>query len=98
MRFGLALLASVPLFVWQVGCAHPATREECVEIFNRTAELELREQNITEPALVEERTKAFMEARGEALIEKCQGQHITKSALECVRRAQTSQAVNDCLY
>jgi hypothetical protein len=81
-----------------VGCAHPATREECLIIFNKSAELELKKQNTDDPRLIEHRTQAFMESGGEELIQKCIGRAMTKSAIECVKRAESSAAVDQCLY
>lgn len=80
------------------GCAHPATREECLIIFNKSAELELKKQNTDDPRLIEHRTQAFMEAGGEELIQKCVGRAMTKSAIECVKRAESPAAVDQCLY
>ncbi len=86
------------LLLSALGCGHPASREECQIIFDKTAELELKKQNIEDPRLVEFRTNAFMEAEGKELIEKCVGRTITKSALECVKRAESSAAMEQCLY
>ena len=36
-------------------------------------------------------------ARGDALIEKCLGRTMTRSALECVKKATTAEAVDRCL-
>ena len=45
------------------GCGHPATREECEEIFRRSAEIELRSLKVTEPDEVRRRTEEAREAR-----------------------------------
>jgi hypothetical protein len=79
------------------GCGHPATRQECDEIFNKSAEIELRLQNVTEPKLVAERTAAVRAAKGDELIQRCLGKRITSSAMECVRRATTSETMDECL-
>jgi hypothetical protein len=79
-------------------CGHPATREECSLILDKSAELKLREQDITDPAVIEERLKAFRETRGDELLEKCVGRTITKSAISCVQRAESASAVDRCLY
>lgn len=86
------------LLVVVAGCSHPATREECLIIFNKSAELELKKQNTEDPRLIEHRTQAFMEAGGEELIQKCIGRAMTKSAIECVKRAESAAAVDQCLY
>jgi hypothetical protein len=80
-----------------VGCGHPATREECDELFAKNAEIELRAQRITDPKTVAERTAAARAAEGEAFANRCIGRRITKRALECVRRAATAEQVDRCL-
>jgi len=79
------------------GCGHPATRAECDEIFDKSAELELRSQNVTDPAEITKRTAAVRAARGEELIAKCVGRRITQKALECVRKAGSAEQVDRCL-
>jgi hypothetical protein len=79
------------------GCGHPATREECVVIFDKSAELELRDQNVTDPTLVAERVEAVRTARGEELIGKCVGKRVTDRAVACVRRAESNEQVDRCL-
>lgn len=81
-----------------VGCGHPATREECSLILDKSAELKLREQDITDPGVIEERLKSFRETRGDELLDKCVGRTITKRAIACVERADSAAAVDRCLY
>lgn len=80
------------------GCGHPASREECSLILDKSAELKLREQDISDPAVIEERLKSFRETRGDELLEKCIGRTITKRAIACVERADSAAAVDRCLY
>jgi hypothetical protein len=80
-----------------LGCGHPATQAECDEIFNRSAEIELRMQNVTDPKLIQERTAAVRAAKGEELIRKCVGKRVTDSAMECVRKATTAEQMDQCL-
>jgi hypothetical protein len=79
------------------GCGHPATREECVEIFERSAEIELRSQNITEPEEVRRRTAEARAVKGEELLQRCIGRRITDRAMRCVRQAQTAEELDACL-
>lgn len=80
------------------GCGHPATREECSLILDKSAELKLREQDVTDQAVIDERLKSFRETRGDELLEKCVGRTITKRAINCVERADSAAAVDRCLY
>jgi hypothetical protein len=79
-----------------LGCGHPATREECDELFNKNAEIELRAQHITDPKTVAERTAAARAAEGESFANRCLGRRITERALACVRRATTAEQVDRC--
>ncbi|WP_437672800.1 hypothetical protein [Sorangium sp. So ce131] len=90
----MLLLGGAPL---AAGCGHPASRDECEAIFKRSAEIELRAQNIVDPKLVEERTAAVRSARGNELIDRCVGRRITDAALSCVRQATTPEQVDRCL-
>jgi hypothetical protein len=89
--------AITPFALVLVGCGHPATRADCDEIFDKSAELELRSQNITDLAEIQKRTAAVRAARGEDLLKKCLGRRITKGALECVRKATSADQVDRCL-
>jgi hypothetical protein len=80
-----------------VGCGHPATREECDELFAKNAEIELRTQRITDPKTVAERIAAARAAEGESFAKRCIGRRITERALSCVRRATTAEQVDRCL-
>jgi hypothetical protein len=79
------------------GCGHPASREECEEIFRRSAEIELRSQNVTDAAEIERRTNDARIARGDKLIEECVGKRVTNKAMDCVRTAATADELDKCL-
>lgn len=88
----------VSLFAVAVaGCGHPASREECTVIFDKSAELELRSQRVTDPTLVEERVAAVRTARGDELIGKCVGRRITDRAMTCVKASQSDDEMDRCL-
>jgi hypothetical protein len=89
-----ALLAAVAFLA---ACGHPATREECDELFTKNAEIELRTQKVTDPKLIADRIAAARSAEGDAFVGRCVGKRITPRALECVRRATTAEQVDRCL-
>lgn len=91
------LLAALVGSTWLFGCGHPASRAECDEIFNRSAEIELRLQNVLDPKLIQERTLAVRKDRGDALVEQCVGKRITDKAMSCVRAAKTPDEMDRCL-
>ena len=77
---------------------HPATREDCDELFAKSAEIELRGHNITDPKTIAERTAAARATpKGSEFTAQCMGKRITRQALECVRKATTAEQVDDCL-
>jgi len=80
------------------GCGHPATREECGQLLAKSAEIELRGQNVTDPGMIAERTSAARATvKGLEFSERCLGKRITVSALECVRKATTAEQFDHCL-
>ena len=99
-RTAPAMLAlGVGLFVVVLtACGHPATRDDCELILTRSAELKLKDDNVTDPKKVAEKLDGLKQARGDDLLKNCIGRTITKSALDCVGRAETSDAVDACLY
>lgn len=79
------------------GCGHPATREDCQLIFDKSAIIELASQNIVDPKVVDERVAAVRAARGEELINACVGKRITDDVMACVRGATTAEVLEQCL-
>jgi len=79
------------------GCGHPATRAECEEIFERSAEIELRSLNVTDADEMRRRTDEARDARGPGLLDQCIGRRITDRAMGCVREAQTAEEIDACL-
>ncbi len=60
------------------GCGHPATANECDELFAKSAEIELRAQRITDPKVIQEKTAAARAAEpGVAFASHCVGRRIT---------------------
>lgn len=92
----LRLLSLSPLLLL-LGCGHPATRAECEEIFNRSAEFELNLQNVRDAKLVAERTAAVKSQRGEELISQCVGRRVTDKAMACIRQAKNAEELDLCL-
>ena len=80
-----------------VGCGHPASKEECLEIFDRSAAIELELQNVQDPAIVQERIERARADRGEELLRQCVGRRITDRAMRCVREAKSSKELDQCL-
>ena len=79
------------------GCGHPATTDECNTIIAKSAELELKAQNVSDPTIIAQRIEAVKQARGEELLKRCVGKRITDRAVLCVSKAQTPKEVDKCL-
>lgn len=96
----LRAIAAVSLFVAALsasGCGHPASVEECNSIIEKSAELEMRAQNVNDPELIKQRTAAVKASRGEELLKRCVGKRITDRALACVKSAGSPKDVDACL-
>ena len=70
---------------------------DCQRIIEKTAELKLKEDNVREEDIPKQ-IAGYKEARGDEAMKKCVGRTITKEALTCVEMAQTSDALDKCLY
>ena len=93
-----ATLTAAPLALALTGCGHPATREECSELFSKSAEIELRGQNITDPKTIAERTEsARATPKLREFIDQCMGKRVTDRALSCVRKATSAEQFDRCL-
>ena len=80
------------------GCGHPATVQECEEIVEQVARLELRETlgANNEKAIAAE-IKDTKKALKDDTLKDCVGKRITTTALECVRNAKSAEeAAEDC--
>lgn len=93
-RAGWTLLCCVAL----AACGRPATEQECEQILERTARLELQERlSGADARLVETEVEATKQALRESMMSNCVGKRITDSALSCVQKAETAkQLAEDC--
>ncbi len=77
-----------------VGCgAHPASEAECAAILDRIVDLELREGGFHDAVLIARRqTELRGKLAGE--LKDCVGRRLPKHAMECVRRADSAEAIS----
>lgn len=93
-----AALTTAPLALALAGCGHPATHDECSELFAKSAEIELRGQNIQDPKTIAERTEsARATPKLREFVGQCTGKRITDRALNCVRKATSAEQFDRCL-
>ena len=92
LSLALPLVASLAAGCWS------ATEHDCERIIDRIVELELKEQNITNPALVEQRKKETHANKRDELLGGCVGNRIGKSSMSCIENAETSKDITEkCL-
>jgi hypothetical protein len=96
MSFGFLIALAL------AACGHPASEAECQTIVERIVELELRAQNITDPAEVAKRKSESLGmtdgGTNTDLLKGCIGKHITDRAIGCVRDAKSASEITErCL-
>lgn len=87
--------AGLLLCLWMgVGCgARPASEAQCAAIFDRIVELELRESGFHDAVLIARRQIELRhKLAGE--LKQCVGRRLPKHAMECVRRADSAEAIS----
>jgi len=91
--------ALLPLFLsgLVLGCGHPASVDECEEIVERIARLELEKRKI-DPTEVAAEIESTKKAVRNSTMKECVGKRITTRAMECVRKAKTSQEIVDVCF
>jgi hypothetical protein len=85
-------------------CGHQASEAECQVIVERIVELEMKAQNVTDPAEIAKRKAESLgladsgAAMGSDVLKGCIGKHITDRELACVREATSAAEITDrCL-
>ncbi len=84
---------AVALGVCAAACGHPATPQECEEIIERIARLELEKRYPNDPDGVARQIDEMKAQLRETTGKDCVGKRITESAMRCVRDAKTSQEI-----
>jgi hypothetical protein len=78
-------------------CGRPATVRECEEIANRVAVLEFEAASKTATPPRPEQVEVIRARVRDAMMKGCVGKRITERALQCVRKAKTSDVIQkDC--
>ncbi len=92
----LAFFACLGLFSLPAlsGCGHPATVTECEEIVETIVRLEMQGADAGSEAVADE-VKATKASMRDDMKKRCVGRRITDSAMHCVRKATTSQQVEE---
>jgi len=77
-------------------CGRPATHDDCERIFQRIVELELRDLQTTDPAIIAKKTGDLRASYGPEL-EGCVGKRIRKDLVACLEKATQASEVDGCL-
>jgi hypothetical protein len=77
-------------------CGRPATREDCELIIDRNVELQMKQMQITEQALIDKR-KAEIRASMSDQLKGCVGKRVTDKMMACVRTAASADEIDQCL-
>ena len=90
------LLSCATLFL-ALGCGRPATVGDCERIISRVAELELKEVDVSDQAVVKSQIEGTQAAFRERMLSDCVGRRLRQSSLDCVNRATSAnQVVAEC--
>lgn len=96
MRRGHVLvLASLALAV--VGCGRKATLEDCEIIVDRNVEVQLKALGITDEQIIAQR-RTEMRAALKDDIGTCVGKRVTDGMMTCVKGADTTEQLDQCLH
>ncbi len=79
------------------GCGHRATVQECEEIVERVARLELERAKVGPVALASE-LKLAKESFKKDMGRRCVGRRVTEEAMSCVRSAKSSQEIEEVCF
>ncbi len=92
MRFGIALASLVLL----AACGRHATQADCEIIMDRMVVVKLKQKNITDAESIQ-KMQADLRRDAQSDFPSCVGRRITDSAIACVKKAETQEAIVKCL-
>ncbi len=97
MRRGHVLaLASFALLV-VAGCGRKATLEDCEVIVDRNVEVQLKALGVTDEKIVAQR-RTEMRAALKDDIGSCVGKRVTDGMMTCVKSADSTDRIDQCLH
>jgi hypothetical protein len=77
-------------------CGHKASDADCAFILDRNVEVQMKAMHITDPVAIDKR-KQEIQAELKGQLQGCIGKRITDGMLACVARAQTAEAIDECM-
>ncbi len=88
----MAALASLAT----LSCGRRATQADCEAILDRMVVVKLKQKNITDPESVS-KMQADLRKDAESDFPSCVGRRISDSAMACIKKAETQEAIVKCL-
>jgi hypothetical protein len=88
----MRLLAVLVALGFCAGCGHPASEQECEEIVERVARLELQQAHATTDTVASE-VKLAKESFKKDMSRRCVGRRVTQAAMNCVRQAKSADQI-----
>jgi hypothetical protein len=96
-RAALTILTCLLLVLTAACRSRRATPEDCLRIFDRMVDLELKELGYRDPALSELKRQQLGRSLASE-INQCEGGRLSPSALSCVEGARTAEEIShQCL-
>ena len=89
--------ASLLVILSTAGCGRKATKADCTAIVDRNVEVQMREMQITDPAAIKKRQDEIRKELG-AQLKDCIGKRVTNRMMECVKKAETADAIDKCMH
>jgi hypothetical protein len=79
------------------GCGRKATEADCSAIVDRNVEVQMKKMNITDATAI---TKKQQDIRGQfsESLKGCVGRRITDNMMQCVKNADTVDAIDQCMH
>jgi hypothetical protein len=78
-------------------CGRRATAADCQLIVDRSVELQLEEQNLTDASAIAERERQVRSELDDE-IKSCERRRVTDKTMACVRSATSTRELDKCLH
>ena len=79
-----------------LSCGRRATRADCETILDRMVVVKLKQKNVGDPENIA-KMQSDLRKDAESDFPGCVGRRITDSAMECIKKAETQEAIVKCL-
>jgi hypothetical protein len=96
--FGRVAVAAgvVAAGVVAAGCGRRATEGDCRLIVDRSVELQMRQMSLIDPSAIRKREEQ-VRSELQSELTSCEGLRVTDRTISCVKRANTTQELDQCL-